>query len=199
MHGTYTSNMAISECDVLVNIGARFDDRLTGNLDIFAPHAKVIHIDIDPAEIGKNVPTDIPIVADAKEALKELLKQDFESPQSETGSHTCKSQTRSIHYGTTEDEAKSLPQQAIEIIHRITEGNAIVTTDVGQHQMWAAQYYTFNNPDNWVTSGGLGTMGFGFPAAIGAQLAKPDETSCCDCWRRWIPNDIYKSYPATRT
>ena len=191
MHGTYASNMAISECDLLVNIGARFDDRLTGNLDLFAPHAKVIHIDIDPAEIGKNVPTAIPIVADAKEALKELLKQEFESPKTDDWVAYLKkcSEDYPLWY-ETENKTRLLPQQAIEIIHRITEGNAVVTTDVGQHQMWAAQYYSFNNPDHWVTSGGLGTMGFGFPAAIGAQLAKPDATSCFYCRRCRVPNDI---------
>lgn len=177
MHGTYTSNIALSECDVLVNIGARFDDRLTGNLNFFAPNAKVIHIDIDPAEIGKNVPTEIPIVADAKEALKELLKQDFESPKADEWIASLKKSSEDYPlWYDTEGKTRLLPQQAIEIIHRVTEGNAIVTTDVGQHQMWAAQYYSFNNPDHWVTSGGLGTMGFGFPAAVGAQLAKPNTT-----------------------
>ena len=175
MHGTYTSNIAITECDVLVNIGARFDDRLTGNLQKFAPNAKVVHIDIDPAEIGKNVPTAIPIVADAKEALKELLQQDFESPQTEEWISYLKNLAKDYPLWYKEDESELLPQQALELIHRITEGDAIVTTDVGQHQMWAAQYYSLNNPDHWVTSGGLGTMGFGFPAAIGAQLAKPKE------------------------
>ncbi len=175
MHGTYTANMAITECDLLVNIGARFDDRLTGNLNLFAPNAKVIHIDIDPAEIGKNVPTEIPIVADAKEALKELLKQEFASPVSEDWITHLKEAHKEYPLWYVEDKEHLLPQQAIQIIHQVTGGDAIVTTDVGQHQMWAAQYYSLNNPDHWVTSGGLGTMGFGFPAAIGAQLAKPKE------------------------
>lgn len=175
MHGTVTANMAISECDVLVNIGARFDDRLTGNLDLFAPNAKVIHIDIDPAEIGKNVPTEIPIVADAKEALKELLNQQIESPETSEWWTYLKQSMEQFPLWYNEDDSVILPQQAIQMIHRVTEGEAIVTTDVGQHQMWAAQYYSLNNPDHWVTSGGLGTMGFGFPAAIGAQIAKPDK------------------------
>ncbi|MDN3450981.1 biosynthetic-type acetolactate synthase large subunit [Planococcus sp. APC 3906] len=176
MHGTYTANTAICECDVLLNIGARFDDRLTGNLAHFAPNAKVIHIDIDPAEIGKNVPTAIPIVADAGEALRALLNQDIESPDTaEWLASLAANKTEYPLQYKADKERGILPQQAIELIHRLTGGDAIVTTDVGQHQMWAAQYYKFNHPHNWVTSGGLGTMGFGFPAAIGAQLARPDE------------------------
>ena len=175
MHGTYTANTAICECDVLINIGARFDDRLTGNLAHFAPNAVVIHIDIDPAEIGKNVPTAIPIVADAKEALQALLNQTFAGPDTGKWLEGLSDNTEKYPLFYKADKQRGiLPQQAIELIHRLTKGDAIVTTDVGQHQMWAAQYYSFNHPHNWVTSGGLGTMGFGFPAAIGAQLAKPN-------------------------
>ncbi|TFE00286.1 acetolactate synthase large subunit [Jeotgalibacillus salarius] len=176
MHGTYAANMAICECDLLINIGARFDDRLTGNLEHFAPNAQIIHIDIDPAEIGKNVPTDIPIVADAKEAIQALLKLGVvtEGIGDWTAHLNGMKQEFPLHYKNEEEGI--LPQEAIEMIHKHTGGDAIVTTDVGQHQMWTAQYYKFNHPDHWVTSGGLGTMGFGFPAAIGAQLAKPNET-----------------------
>ncbi len=177
MHGTFTANMAINNCDVLLNIGSRFDDRLTGNLKKFAPNAKVIHIDIDPAEIGKNVPTEIPIVADAKEALRSLMEQPFEAQDLTLWHeylHECQEQYP-LWYGEDGDEA-IYPQYAVETIHRLTDGEAIITTDVGQHQMWTAQYYQFKKDHHWVTSGGLGTMGFGFPAAIGAQFAHPDQT-----------------------
>ncbi len=175
MHGTVTANDAICQTDLLINIGARFDDRLTGNLATFAPNAKIIHIDIDPAEIGKNVPTDVPIVADAKEALYALLKKDIQTPDyTDWINYLNENKNRyPLWYNTSDEEV--LPQQAIELIHEITNGDAIVTTDVGQHQMWAAQYYRLNHEHRWVTSGGLGTMGFGFPAAIGAQFAKPDK------------------------
>lgn len=173
MHGTYTANMAIQECDLLINIGARFDDRLTGNLAGFAPHAEVVHIDIDPAEIGKNVPTAFPVVADAKYALQNLLEYTY-SNQADSkwnASLLASKNENPLHF--KKDGLKA--QQVLEIIHRTTKGQAIISTDVGQHQMWAAQYYAFDQPHKWITSGGLGTMGFGFPAAIGAQLAFPEE------------------------
>lgn len=175
MHGSYTANMAMYECDLLINIGARFDDRLTGNLKHFAPHAKVAHIDIDPAEIGKNVPTEIPVVADAKKALQALLNKDISKPNhQEWKAHLENNKENYPLWSERSDEAIS-PQGLIKKIREFTNGEAIVTTDVGQHQMWTAQYYTLDKPHNWVTSGGLGSMGFGFPSAIGAQLGRPDD------------------------
>ncbi|MFY3793601.1 biosynthetic-type acetolactate synthase large subunit [Ureibacillus sp. MALMAid1270] len=175
MHGAAVANDAIQKCDLLINIGARFDDRLTGDTKRFAPNATIIHIDIDPAEIGKNIPTDIPIVADAKEAIKALINKDFQTPNNAEWIDYLNQKQSDYPYWYVEDENEILPQQIIEMVHAITGGDAVVTTDVGQHQMWAAQYYKLNNDHGWVTSGGLGTMGFGFPAAIGAQLAKPEK------------------------
>lgn len=176
MHGTYAANMAMYESDLLINIGARFDDRLTGNLKHFSPNAKVAHIDIDPAEIGKNVPTKIPIVSDSKEALVELINQTTESPENEEWLETLNKYKEEFPLWYQHNPNGMSPQWLIEAIHKVTNGEAVVTTDVGQHQMWAAQYYNFEKPHRWVTSGGLGTMGFGFPAAIGAQMASPGST-----------------------
>jgi acetolactate synthase I/II/III large subunit len=176
MHGCYTANMALYECDLLINIGARFDDRLTGNLTTFAPKARVAHADIDPAEIGKNVETEFPIVGDAKAVLRMLLCREVEGPDSQLWLEHLDKNKLEYPYWFTDGEKLPSPQHLIELVHKHTNGEAIVTTDVGQHQMWAAQFYSFSQPNAWVTSGGLGTMGFGFPAAIGAQLAEPDAT-----------------------
>ncbi|OIJ18334.1 acetolactate synthase, large subunit, biosynthetic type [Anaerobacillus alkalidiazotrophicus] len=174
MHGTYTANMAIYECDLLISLGSRFDDRVTGNLEKFAPNAKIAHIDIDPAEIGKNIETQIPIVSDAKEALKELITQNGVKSQNSVWIEDLKRLKQEYPLWYTEDTSVIKPQQLIERIYEKTKGEAIVTTDVGQHQMWTAQFFKFKKPNRWVTSGGLGTMGFGFPAAIGAQIAEPN-------------------------
>lgn len=175
MHGTYAANMAIYECDLLINIGARFDDRLTGNLEHFAPSAKIAHIDIDPAEIGKNIKTHIPVVADAKRALKALLAAEVKKPESEDWMEKLNSNKKDYPLWYDRSDQAISPQWLIEQIYEKSAGEAIVTTDVGQHQMWAAQFYKFDKPNNWVTSGGLGTMGFGFPAAVGAQIGRPDD------------------------
>lgn len=177
MHGTYAANMALHQCDLLISIGARFDDRVTGNLNHFAKHAKVAHIDIDPAEIGKNIHTHIPVVGDSKLVLEELIKQDGKQGESDEWKNQLDRWKEEYPLWYVENEAEGFkPQKLIEYIHQFTKGEAIVATDVGQHQMWAAQFYPFENADKWVTSGGLGTMGFGLPAAIGAQLADQEAT-----------------------
>ncbi|MGL3755828.1 acetolactate synthase large subunit [Bacillus velezensis] len=177
MHGTYTANMALYHCDLLISIGARFDDRVTGNLKHFAKSAKVAHIDIDPAEIGKIIETQIPVVGDSKIVLQELLKQNGKQGQTEEWKQQLSEWQEEYPLWYTDNREEGLkPQKLIEYIHQFTNGEAIVATDVGQHQMWAAQFYSFRKADKWVTSGGLGTMGFGLPAAIGAQLADRNAT-----------------------
>ncbi|WP_125123639.1 acetolactate synthase large subunit [Bacillus amyloliquefaciens] len=177
MHGTYTANMALYHCDLLISIGARFDDRVTGNLKHFAKSAKVAHIDIDPAEIGKIIETQIPVVGDSKIVLQELLKQNGKQGQSEEWKQQLSEWKEEYPLWYTDNREEGFkPQKLIEYIHQFTNGEAIVATDVGQHQMWAAQFYPFRKADKWVTSGGLGTMGFGLPAAIGAQLADRNAT-----------------------
>lgn len=174
MHGTFTANRSIQEADLLISLGARFDDRVTGKLDGFAPHAKIAHIDIDPAEIGKNVNTDIPIVGDVKNVLELLIPLVERAGKADAWREKIAKSSQENPFKYKDSDTVLKPQWVIELLNETTEGQAIVTTDVGQHQMWAAQYYKFNQPRSWITSGGLGTMGFGFPSAIGAQMAAQD-------------------------
>lgn len=175
MHGSYAANQALMEADLLINIGSRFDDRLASCPESLAKDKTIIHVDIDPAEIGKIIPTDIPIVGDAKEVIRLLNKETFNTENYADWRDTVKNyQTEApFTYEETVEEIK--PQRAIELIGKITNGEAIVATDVGQHQMWAAQFYPFKHQNQLITSGGLGTMGYGIPAGVGAQLAKPDK------------------------
>ena len=185
MHGTYEANMGMHNCDVLIAIGARFDDRVTGNLEKFCPDAKIIHVDVDPASISKNVKVDIPIVGEVKQVIGEfnaLLKSKDQKPDSaalekwwqqiaEWRSQDCLKFDR--------DSGTIKPQFVVEELFKVTGGDAFVTSDVGQHQMFAAQYYGFDEPRRWINSGGLGTMGFGLPAAMGVQLAHPGDMVAC--------------------
>ena len=185
MHGSYTANMAVAHSDLLIAVGARFDDRVTGRLDAFAPHATIIHIDIDPTSISKNVKVDIPIVADCKHALTAMntwfnTSSDFNRDQVATSHEPWRAtidEWTKKHPMSYLDEGEIIkPQYVIEMLDKLTHGDAIITTEVGQNQMWAAQFYKFNKPRQWATSGGLGTMGYGLPAAIGAKMAFPDKT-----------------------
>ena len=174
MHGSFAANIAMTEADFMISIGCRFDDRLTGNPKTFAKNAKVAHIDIDPAEIGKIISADIPVVGDAKKALQMLLAEPTVHNNTEKWiEKVTKDKNRVRSYDKKERVVQ--PQAVIERIGELTNGDAIVVTDVGQHQMWAAQYYPYQNERQLVTSGGLGTMGFGIPAAIGAKIANPDK------------------------
>ncbi|HHQ42068.1 MAG TPA: biosynthetic-type acetolactate synthase large subunit [Chromatiales bacterium] len=186
MHGTYEANMAMHNCDVLIAIGARFDDRVTGNVEKFCPHARIIHVDIDPSSISKNVKVDIPIVGSVRNVLREMIKLLRESGREpdrdalaawweqieEWRSMDC------LKYDRGADVIK--PQYVIEKLYEVTRDlDVYVTSDVGQHQMWTAQFYKFDRPRRWINSGGLGTMGFGLPAAMGVQVAHPDATVVC--------------------
>ncbi len=188
MHGSYASNMAMTECDLLIAVGVRFDDRVTGRLSAFAPHAKVIHIDIDPAEIGKNRAPDLPIVGDAARVLRKITKLLEETEPGVPSAHSAPraawwrkirgwKEEHPLKPAMSVDEIK--PQHVMFEVDRLAAGNAIVTADVGQHQMWAAQFIKFNAPRLWLTSGGLGSMGFSLPAAMGAQMANPDKLVIC--------------------
>jgi len=175
MHGTAYANYAVQECDLLLAVGARFDDRVTGHLPTFAPKAKHIHIDVDPAEIGKNVRVDIPIVGDAAQTLKDLLEK-IKPEKSKHDAWLAQINEWKKKYPLSyKKDGQLKPQYIIEMINEVTKGDAIICTEVGQHQMWAAQFCQFKNPRTWVSSGGLGTMGYGFPASIGAQVARPDK------------------------
>ena len=176
MHGTYAANMAMMETDLLINIGSRFDDRLACSPDAFAPHAKVAHIDVDPVEIGKIIKTDVPIVGDAKIALEQMLSIEVEAPECQEWRELCEERKAKYPLKYERDEEIIKPQEVVEIVGRITEGKAYVVTDVGQHQMWAAQYYPFQFPKQLITSGGLGTMGYGIPAGVGVKFGKPNES-----------------------
>ena len=185
MHGTYEANMAMHECDLLLAVGARFDDRVTGSTDQFCPHAQIIHVDVDPSSIAKNVRVDVPIVGTVQHVLREmidLVKGGEVRPDARALAGWWERiekwrAVRCLDYTPSLDRIK--PQSVVEALYRVTGGDAYVTSDVGQHQMWVAQYYKFDKPRRWINSGGLGTMGFGLPAAIGVKLAFPDAPVVC--------------------
>ncbi len=181
MHGTYTANMAVNNCDLLISVGARFDDRVTGRVNAFAERAKIIHLDIDPTSISKNVSVDVPIVADCKQGLAGCLDElrkfvgtDWNSKH-ESWNESLATMRATYPLGYAKDSEQIKPQWVVEKIHELSGGEAIIATEVGQNQMWAAQFFTYRKPRTLLTSGGLGTMGYGFPAAIGAQFAFPDK------------------------
>ena len=186
MHGTYEANMSMHHTDVLIAIGARFDDRVTGNIEKFCPDARIIHVDVDPASISKNVSVDVPIVGTVGCVLKDMLKLLKELEQPAEQKESLLEWWRQIDEWRAMDCLKFTqgdevikPQYVVEKLWEVTQGDAFVTSDVGQHQMFAAQYYKFDKPRRWINSGGLGTMGFGLPAAMGVQLAHPDATVAC--------------------
>jgi len=187
MHGTYEANMSMHQCDVMLAVGARFDDRITGRVDAFAPHARIIHIDIDPSSINKNVRVEVPIIGDVARVLEDLVRhyRANSATKADDAAHPDWWQQieqwrarQSLNYCRRADVI--MPQYAVERLYQLTKAkNPYITTEVGQHQMWAAQYFHFNEIRHWMTSGGLGTMGYGFPAAIGVQIAKPDDLVIC--------------------
>jgi acetolactate synthase-1/2/3 large subunit len=184
MHGAYYTNMAVTECDLLIAIGSRFDDRVTGKVSEFAPHAKIIHIDIDPSSISKNIQVDIPIVGDVRNVLQAMNEAIQKDPRAAGYSATLKAwheqikswrEEHPLSYNKSDEVIK--PQSVMETLWEVTQGNVIVSTDVGQHQMWTAQYFPFTMPRTNLTSGGLGTMGYGFPSAMGAAVGNPDKVT----------------------
>ncbi len=185
MHGTYESNLAMHHCDMLFAIGARFDDRVTGKIDRFCPEARIVHIDIDPSSISKNVRVDIPIVGSVPHVLRAMInviRDEKLKPDTEALAQWWRQidewrAVKSLSYRTSDTVIK--PQFVVQKLYEVTKGQAIITSDVGQHQMWAAQYYLFDRPRQWINSGGLGTMGFGLPAAMGAKFAFPDQDVVC--------------------
>ena len=185
MHGTYEANLAMHNCDVLIAIGARFDDRVTGNIEKFCPTAKIVHVDVDPASISKNVKVDVPIVGSVSSVLKEMLRL-IKSDDRRADAEALAEWWKQIDEWRAMDclkydrsSAVIKPQYVVETLYEVTGGDAFITSDVGQHQMWAAQFYKFDKPRRWINSGGLGTMGFGLPAAMGVQFAYPDATVAC--------------------
>jgi acetolactate synthase-1/2/3 large subunit len=182
MHGTYTAITSIQKADLLVSIGVRFDDRVTGNPASFAPGAKVIHVDVDPAEIGKVREAEVPIVGDARRVLEQLIEAwgDRETPSRKDWIAQIEEWKREFPLSYDQQpDGPIKPQYVIEELHRITGGDAIVVSGVGQHQMWVSQFWKFDDPRRWINSGGLGTMGFGVPAAVGAKAGAPDELVYC--------------------
>ncbi|WP_018952953.1 acetolactate synthase 3 large subunit [Thioalkalivibrio sulfidiphilus] len=185
MHGTYEANMSMHHADLVIAIGARFDDRVTGNIEKFCPYAKIVHVDVDPASISKNVKVDVPIVGQVDSVLKAMIKEIKADPRKPDAT-ALKAWWKQIDEWRAMDCLKFdrnseliKPQFVIETLWKLTKGDAFVTSDVGQHQMWAAQFYKFDKPNRWINSGGLGTMGFGLPSAMGVQLAHPDATVAC--------------------
>jgi acetolactate synthase-1/2/3 large subunit len=185
MHGTYEANMGMHHCDVLVAIGARFDDRVTGNIEKFCPTARIVHVDVDPSSISKNIKVDVPIVGPVGAVLEEMMRQVRDAGRKPDADALRQWWDQIAEWRAMDclkydrDSAVIKPQHVVKTLYEVTGGDAFVTSDVGQHQMWAAQFYKFDQPRRWINSGGLGTMGFGLPAAIGVQLAHPEATVAC--------------------
>jgi len=183
MHGSYEANMAMHDCDLLIAVGARFDDRITGRLDKFSPDATIIHIDVDPSSISKNIKAHLPIVGDVKDAINKLsekiVKKNLKTKNIDKWWDQINEWRKKDSFKYDQGDKIIKPQFVIDSLYEVTNGDAFITSDVGQHQMWAAQLYKFNRPRRWINSGGLGTMGFGLPSAMGTQFANPDSLVCC--------------------